>query len=135
MLIGIHVRVSVIKDAKDSKDDKSSSFSPTAGGPADRTALGPSAAQLQQRQQPASGPAPQSPSSGAPPAGAKGAPAAVPGKGEGKGAGAAGFGTVPMFGPAQLDFGNGAAALSPSPLASKGSLALAFAFGIAWMVL
>ncbi|KAK3846275.1 MAG: hypothetical protein J3R72DRAFT_256370 [Linnemannia gamsii] len=142
------------KDAKDSKNDKSSSSSTTGslpdamkpnagGGPPDRTAPGSSAGQPQQRQQPASGhAAPASPPPPPPASGAKGstpAAAAPAGTGGGKdaAAGTAGFGTVPMFGPAQLDFGNGAAStlLSSSSLVSKGSMAFALAFGIAWMAL
>ncbi|KAG0259178.1 hypothetical protein BGZ95_004758 [Linnemannia exigua] len=139
------------KDVKDSKNDKSSSSStagslpdamkPNAsGGPPDRNAAGPAAGQPQQRQQPASGPAaPASPSLASGAKGSTSAAAAPAGKGGSKdsAAGTAGFGTVPMFGPAQLDFGNGAAStlLSSSPLASKASLAFALAFGIAWMAL
>ncbi|KAF8927839.1 hypothetical protein BGZ47_001921 [Haplosporangium gracile] len=134
------------KNTKDTKDDNnltppadSLMSKPSAGGPSDRTILGPSAGQPQpqqhQPQQPAPGAAspaspsvgasPESPSAGAPPAGAKDGPV-TPSKGE---TGTAG--TVPMFGPAQLDLGNSAASL----LASRGSIALAFVFGVAWMVL
>ncbi|OAQ36103.1 hypothetical protein K457DRAFT_890954 [Linnemannia elongata AG-77] len=126
------------KDAKDTKDNTltppadSPMAKPSAGGPPERTVPGPSAGQPQpqqhQPQQPASGAAsPASPPVGAPPAGAKGGPV-TPSKGE---AGTAGFGTVPMFGPAQLDLGNSAASL----IASKSSITLALVFGVAWMVL
>ncbi|KAG0055891.1 hypothetical protein BGZ90_005658 [Linnemannia elongata] len=126
------------KDAKDTKDNKltppadSPMAKPSAGGPPERTVPGPSAGQPQpqqrQPQQPASGAAsPASPPVGAPPAGAKGGPV-TPSKGE---AGTAGFGTVPMFGPAQLDLGNSAASL----IASKSSIALALVFSVAWIVL
>ncbi|KAF9298733.1 hypothetical protein BGZ88_004940 [Linnemannia elongata] len=126
------------KDAKDTKDNKltppadSPMAKPSAGGPPERTVPGPSAGQPQpqqrQPQQPASGAAsPASPPVGAPPAGAKGGPV-TPSKGE---AGSAGFGTVPMFGPAQLDLGNSAASL----IASKSSIALALVFSVAWIVL
>ncbi|KAF9551647.1 hypothetical protein EC957_006540 [Mortierella hygrophila] len=125
-------------DAKDTKDNKltppadSPMSKPRASGPPEYTVPGSSAGQPQPQQhqtkQPASGTAsPASPPGGAPPAGAKGGPAA-PSKGE---TGTAGFGTVPMFGPAQLDLGNSAASL----IASKSSIALAFVFGVAWMVL
>ncbi|KAF9150565.1 hypothetical protein BG015_007635 [Linnemannia schmuckeri] len=127
------------KNSKDTKDDNnltppadSPMSKPSAGNLPDRTIPSPSAGQPKpqqhQPQQPASGAAsPASPSEGAPPAGAKGGPVA-PSKDE---TGTAGFGTVPMFGPAQLDLGNSAASL----LASRGSIALAFVFGVAWMVL
>ncbi|KAF9118788.1 hypothetical protein BGX30_004306 [Mortierella sp. GBA39] len=126
------------KDVKDTKDNKmtppadSPMSKPSAGGPPEHTVPGSSAGQPQPQQrqtkQPASGTAsPASSPAGAPPAGAKGGPA-TPSKGE---TGTAGFGTVPMFGPAQLDLGNSAASL----IASKRSIALALVFGVAWMVL
>ncbi|KAF9092601.1 hypothetical protein BGX23_004134 [Mortierella sp. AD031] len=127
------------KDAKDTKDTKESKDSkPTADTPPNAmkpNAGGPSAGQPQPKPQPQQHPQPASSASapaGAPPAGAKDGPSS-PAKGLGKdgGAGTAGFGAVPMFGPAQLDLGNGTA----SSLASKTSIVFAVVFGIAWMAL
>ncbi|KAF9928791.1 hypothetical protein FBU30_002111 [Linnemannia zychae] len=124
------------KDPKDAKDDKKTVVSPPdamkpgAGGPPDRAALGPVSGQPNQHpQQATSGSTTPSPP---PPKPVPATDGAAPSKGGNKdAAGTAEFGTVPMFGPAQLDLGNSAGLV----LASRGSIGLTLILGIVWLMI